>query len=146
MDFSTNDRTFHVLSMIRNSDEPLGSWSLVEMFEEKGINLSSATIGRILNHLEKRGYLKKKSFKGRLITKKGEEAIEQALRMEQINKYTKRLEDLLNSKVLHHFIMVLEARRAIERETVRLSVKNITEEQIKKALSGFLKEIPVFPL
>jgi len=132
MNFPTDDRALQVLSMIRDSEEPLGSWSLVDMFEEQGINLSPATIGRILNHLEKQGYLEKKSYKGRVITRKGEQAMQQALKSRQFDKYTKKLEDLLNSRVLHHFLMVLEARRAIEKEIVRLAAKNITADQIKK--------------
>jgi DNA-binding FadR family transcriptional regulator len=102
------------------------------MFEDKGVNLSPATVGRILNHLEKQGYLEKKSYKGRVITLKGEQAMRQALKSRQFDRYTKKLEDLLNSRVLHHFLMVLEARRAIEKETVRLAAKNISPKQLNK--------------
>jgi DNA-binding FadR family transcriptional regulator len=132
MNFSSDDRALQVLSMIRDSPEPLGSWSLVDMFEEKGVNLSPATIGRILNHLEKQGYLEKKSYKGRVITGKGQQAMQRALKSRQFDKFTKKLENLLDSRVLHHFIMVLEARKAIEKEMARLAAKNITEEQIQK--------------
>jgi transcriptional regulator of heat shock response len=55
VDFSSNDRALQVLSMIRDTEEPFGSWSLVDMFEEKSTNLSPTTIGRILKHLEKQG-------------------------------------------------------------------------------------------
>ncbi len=127
-----NDRELEVLNMIRSSDEPLGSWALVDMFEKKGINLSPATIGRILNQLDKRGYLEKRSYRGRVITAKGRRAMERAARLRQISKYGKDLESLLDAKILRHFIMVLEARRAIERETVRLAAANITKGEVQK--------------
>lgn len=132
MELVNNDRELEVLNMIRSSDEPIGSWALVDMFEKKGINLSPATIGRILNQLDKRGYLEKRSYKGRVITAKGEQAMEHAARLRQISKCGKDLESLLDAKVLRHFIMVLEARRAIERETVRLAAANITDEEVQK--------------
>ena len=132
MELVNNDRELEVLNMIRSSDEPIGSWALVDMFEKKGINLSPATIGRILNQLDKRGYLEKRSYKGRVITTKGERAMEQAARLRQISKCGNDLDSLLDAKVLRHFIMVLEARRAIERETVRLAAANITAEEVEK--------------
>ncbi len=132
MERVNNDRELEVLNMIRSSAEPIGSWALVDMFEKRGIRLSPATIGRILNQLDKRGYLEKRSYKGRVITAKGERAMERAARLQQISKCGKDLESLLDAKVLRHFISVLEARRAIERETVRLAAANITEEEIEK--------------
>jgi GntR family transcriptional repressor for pyruvate dehydrogenase complex len=118
--------------MIRSSAEPIGSWALVDMFEKRGTRLSPATIGRILNQLDKRGYLERRSYKGRVITAKGERAMERAARLRQISKCGKDLESLLDAKVLRHFIIVLEARRAIERETARLAAANISAEEIEK--------------
>jgi len=89
MELENNEREWEVLSMIRNSNEPIGSWALVDMFEKKGINLSPATVGRILNQLDKRGYLEKRSYKGRVITTKGERAMERAAKLRQISKYEK---------------------------------------------------------
>jgi GntR family transcriptional repressor for pyruvate dehydrogenase complex len=124
------DRELEVLTMVRDSDEPLGSWALMSMFEQKGVRLSPATIGRVLMQLEQHGYLERKSFKGRVITKKGKSAITDAENFMRMEDYRKRLEELLHSKVFLHFIMVLEARKTIERETARLAAQNITAEEI----------------
>ena len=132
MEQVNNDRELEVLNMIRSSAEPIGSWALVDMFEKRGIRLSPATIGRILNQLDKRGYLERRSYKGRIITAKGERAMERAARLRQLSKCGKDLESLLDAKVLRHFIIVLEARRAIERETARLAAINITDEEVEK--------------
>jgi GntR family transcriptional regulator, transcriptional repressor for pyruvate dehydrogenase complex len=126
------DRELELLTMVRDSDEPVGSWALMEIFEKRGIYLSPATYGRLLTQLEKQGYLERKSFKGRIITKKGQKAISQAQDVRRLEIYNERLKDLLNSRLLRHFIMVLEARKAIERETVRKAAERITKKQIQR--------------
>ena len=58
--------------------------------------------------------------------------MEQAQGLEQIGTYQNELVGLLNSKVLNHFIMVLEARRAIECETAKLAAQFITDRELDK--------------
>jgi len=128
----TTDRELELLSIVRDSDEPIGSWALMGVFEERGVSLSPATFGRLLTQLEKEGYLERKSYKGRVITEKGIAAIVQAQSLRQMETYRKRLEDLLSSRVLRHFLMVLGARKAIEREAVFLAAKNITKKEIAR--------------
>ncbi|HYE82897.1 MAG TPA: FCD domain-containing protein [Clostridia bacterium] len=121
-----------ILECIKESDEAIGSWYLVEKMEEKDIFISSATIGRILTHLEKLGYVEKEGSKGRNITNKGIEALERTQTINKINFHKEELEKLINTKVLEDFLMVLQARKAIERETVVLAAQNITEAEIKR--------------
>jgi len=128
----TSDRELELLSIVRDSDEPIGSWALMEVFEERGVSLSPATFGRLLTELEQQGYLERKSYKGRVITAKGVAAIAQAEGLRRMESYRKRLEDLLSSRVLRHFLMVLEARKAIEREAASLAAKNITKKEIAR--------------
>jgi len=128
----TTDRELELLSIVRDSDEPIGSWALMEVFEERGISLSPATFGRMLTELEKEGYLERKSYKGRVITKKGIAAIAQAESLRRMESYRKRLEDLLSSRVLRHFLMVLAARKAVEREIACLAAQNITKKELAR--------------
>lgn len=120
-----------VLECIASSETPIGSWYLVEKLEEKGIKVSSATIGRILRTLEKHGYVQKEKFKGRMITEKGLEAIEKAKTIKKINYHKNQLDKIITTDVLEKYIMVLQARIAIERETAKLAAQNITEEEVK---------------
>lgn len=120
-----------VLECISSSETPLGSWYLVEELEKRGIKISSATIGRILVRLEKFGYLEKVGVKGRKITKKGLETIAEAQTIKKINYHKQRLDKMITTEVLENFIMVLEARKAIERETARLAAQNITKKEIE---------------
>jgi len=132
MDLTQETWKLKILEIIASSNEPLGSWNLVNEIEKEGKRLSPATVGRILNELEKNGYLEKQSFKGRIITDEGLAAISNAKRDLKIEEHKKNLDDLINSKVLQNFLMVLEARKAIERTTAALSARHINDEELRQ--------------
>ncbi len=125
-----NKKELMILQLISSSKTPIGSWYLVEDLEKKGIKIGSATIGRILVRLEKFGYLEKVSFKGRKITKKGLDTIAEAETIRKIDYHKQKLDKMITTEVLEHFIMVLEARKAIEKETARLAARNVTDLEI----------------
>lgn len=122
-----DERDLIVLESIRETHEPIGSWALVETLEARDYRVSSASIGRILYRLEKLGYVEGQGNKGRIITDAGRKAIERSKALRSMDTHRQQLENLINSKVLEDFIMVLQARKAIERETSRLAAENITE-------------------
>jgi DNA-binding FadR family transcriptional regulator len=130
-----DDKELIVLECIASSEEPIGSWFLVELLEERDVNTSSATIGRILNKLERLGYVEKESVKGRVITPTGIDAIRNAKTIEKINFHKNELDKMINTKVLEDFIMVLQARKAIERETARLAAQHSTDREIDEMTS-----------
>jgi len=134
-----DDKELTVLECISSSETPIGSWFLVEKLEEKGIKVSSATIGRILANLERYGYVEKEKYKGRTITEKGIDAIEKAKTIKKINYHKNQLDKIITTDVLEKYMMVLQARLAIERETAKLAAQNITEEEIKH-LEEILKQ------
>ena len=126
-----DEKELIVLQCIASSNGPIGSWFLVEKLEEKGIQISSATIGRILSRLEKMGYLEKEKSKGRVIKPEGLEAIERAKIIRNINYHKRELDRLISTEVLESYIMVLQARKAIERETARFAAQNINDVEIQ---------------
>ncbi len=132
MKIITDQKELLILELVSESETPMGSWNLVEKLEEKGISVSPATIGRILNHLEKNGYLAKRKFRGRVITSKGEEAIQKAQHAQKVAIHQRTIEKYINSDVLQNYIMVLEARKAIERATAYLAAMHITDSEIAK--------------
>jgi transcriptional regulator of heat shock response len=119
-----------ILEIINESEGPVGSWYIVNAFTERGVEVSSATIGRELNQLEVLGYLEKHGFKGRSITTLGKQVIEAANTRVELDYYRKSLDDLINSDVLENFLMVLEARLAIERQTARLAAQRVTDNEL----------------
>lgn len=126
-----------ILEIINESTEPVGSWYIVNAFNEQGIEVSSATIGRELNQLEMLGLLEKHGFKGRLVTKLGKKVIEDANTTLELDYYKNSLDEMINSDVLENFLMVLEARLAIERQTSRLAAQRINEEELAELKKCF---------
>ncbi|NLK63577.1 MAG: FCD domain-containing protein [Tissierellia bacterium] len=124
------DKEIAVLESLEVSKGPMGSWNLVEKLEEKGYYISSATIGRILNTLEKRGYAQKYGNNGRIITQEGLDALSNSKIKNHISEQTQTLEQMISTTVLDDYIIVLQARKAIERETARLAAENITKEEL----------------
>ncbi|MEL7601854.1 MAG: FCD domain-containing protein [Bacillota bacterium] len=133
------EKELAVLECLKSSGIPLGSWNLVEKLEERGMSVSSATIGRILNTLERMGLVKKNGHSGRIITPAGVEALSNAKVIDNIKQHTEKLEQLVTTTVLEDYILVLEARKAIEREAARLAAENITETELQ-ALEEILAE------
>ena len=131
MDLNKDKWKKQILEIINESDEPVGSWYIVNVLNERGVEVSSATIGRELNQLEILGYLEKHSFKGRLITQKGKDVITKANNLQEINFYKNSLDKMINSNVLENYLKVLEARQAIERETARLAAQRITDKELE---------------
>ena len=121
-----------ILEIINNSDEPVGSWSIVNTLKEQGIEVSSATIGRELNQLEMMGLVEKNKFKGRSITPAGREKIQETNNSLELEYHRDKLSELINSDVLENFLMVLDARIAIERQTAILAAQKITESEIEE--------------
>jgi DNA-binding FadR family transcriptional regulator len=99
-------------------------------FRDEGVEVSSATIGRELNQLDMLGFVEKHGYKGRSITVKGRKVVEEANNRQEIDYYRNSLDELINSNVLENFIMVLEARLAIERQTARLAAERITDQEL----------------
>ena len=132
MDIKSDKWKKQILEIIAESTEPVGSWFIVNTFKDRGVEVSSATIGRELNQLESLGLVEKQNFKGRLITRRGREVIAEANSSLEIDYHKSRLDEMINSNVLDNFLMVLEARQAIERKTVSLAAQRITPEELRE--------------
>ena len=140
MKTNLDERDLLVLECIRDAGAPVGSWSLVEEMEKRDCKMSSASIGRILYRLESRGFVESQTNKGRILTTLGLKAIEKAKAFISMDSHRKKLESLIDSRVLDEFIMVLQARKAIERETVRLAAENISEARLQRLESIIVEQ------
>ncbi|RKX79944.1 MAG: hypothetical protein DRP87_01370 [Spirochaetes bacterium] len=127
-----NERSLKILEIVSRADKPVGSWYIANKLSEVGIEVSFATIGRDLNSLEQKGFLKKNGIKGRTITPLGVEALLKSKKKQSIEEHNTKLVNLINSNVLKNFLMVLEARKTIEMTTARLAAQNITDNELKK--------------
>lgn len=120
-----------ILFVLQHQMEPLGSWLLRAKLISMGINISIASIGRILKDMDVRGLTINEGNKGRKLTEKG------STKYKKINYELKRKHlqhDLLcavqpaNEKELVH---LLQARKLMEEETARLAAIYATQEDIK---------------
>ncbi len=127
------NREITVLEVIREAQEPLGAWNLEELLAQKEIHVSTSTVGRMLNRLEKQGYLtKQQSNRGRTITDAGRSLLNTYRQELRIRPLSEQLTQVLNSQVLEKYLMVLEARKALERPIVRMAAEKITPEQLSR--------------
>ncbi len=131
MESRTTERELLILETVRGAAEPLGAWNLVELLAGKGVQIGASTAGRALNHLEKRGYLAKSDVnQGRTITAKGLALLQRVEQERHLRPLNAQLGEVVNSKVLENDLMVLEARKVIERATVRLATRYISEQEL----------------
>jgi GntR family transcriptional repressor for pyruvate dehydrogenase complex len=126
------EQVMTILTIISNSEEPLGSGAIKEELSRRGHNLSEATVGRILRALDTRGLTERIGYRGRTLTTAGKAHLEQLLierkRALSSNELLKALKATGKEKLLD----VLVARRAIERENARLAALHATREELEE--------------
>ncbi|NPV71450.1 MAG: FCD domain-containing protein [Firmicutes bacterium] len=103
----------------------VGSWALRETLARHGYPISEATAGRILHELDARGFTTRVSNRGRMLTQSG---VERFAYLDAGRRAfgTGGAERLLDASKCKQLLEVLQARRAIERETARLAAINAT--------------------
>lgn len=121
-----------VLKIIENSDKAMGTWAVEDKLKEEDIEVSSATVGRILSKLENSEFLEKHKNKGRTITLEGKLAIKRAETINVINFHQNKINEIISTEILGNFIMIIQARKAIEKETCRLATRHITQAELDK--------------
>ena len=112
-----------ILELIRSAPEPIGSWYIVNYLNEKGIRVSSATVGRVLNKLENQGYLQKEKFKGRVITEKGYQVIQYDHGLKQMADEQSKIVELIDHTQRSNLMNILNARLAIEPQLAAIAAE-----------------------
>ena len=123
-----------ILELIRSAPEPIGSWYIVNYLNEKGIRVSSATVGRVLNKLENQGYLQKEKFKGRVITEKGYRVIQYDHGLKQMADEQNKIVELIDHTQRSNLINILNARLAIEPQLAAIAAETATSEDQQRML------------
>ncbi len=114
-----------ILEEIESSNIPVGA----SMLSLK-INTSQATIGRILQNLDYKGYLEKQSNKGRVLTESGKNYLQSIKLSQNVKENTEELIRVSSSTDKYFLLDVLNTRKILERETAYLAAQKITKEQI----------------
>ncbi len=122
---------FYILKIIENSDYPIGSGIISEQLKRYGFDISEATVGRTLRELDLQGYTEKVGFRGRTLTRKGQNKLNDLEQEYELKQYGNELINLLKVEKKNELIDILIARKAIERELARLAAVNAEDGDIK---------------
>lgn len=123
--------TYLLARMIGKSESPVGAWTLKEELEQSGINYGTATVGRYLKELDSRGMTEQRSNQGRILTEDGKKWLAKVsgnvARAQMHNESSKALRVNKYSDLVD----LIQARKAIEVEAVRLAVANATAQEVE---------------
>ena len=117
---------------IAQKEEPVGSWSLKIELESKGIESSTATIGRYLKTMDARGYTIQKSNQGRILTPAGRiwlDGLENRLTRAKVRDDVSRA---IHVNEYTEMVDLMKVRKLIEVEAARLAAQNAKEEDLKR--------------
>ncbi len=118
---------YEILYQISKNNLPMGA-SLLSL----KIDASQATIGRKLQELEHKNFLKKESNKGRIITSEGKKYLKKLKNDIIKSQNVKELIKDSNSFSKKRLLDILMVRKILERETVRMATKRITKTQLRR--------------
>ncbi|MEC9488123.1 MAG: FCD domain-containing protein [Halanaerobium sp.] len=125
------DTEYNVLKIIEQEGEPVGSCTISTKISP-GDALSEATVGRILRALDQKGLTRKVGFQGRVLTASGVEELQEYEKNKEKELHIHRFLKLTQVEEKRELLNILVARRAIERETAALAVKNTSGEIIEE--------------
>ncbi|MGM0420258.1 MAG: FCD domain-containing protein [Bacillota bacterium] len=123
-------KEYEILNIINSLEGPVGSGIISQQISREYESFSEATIGRILRHLDERGFTEKKPYRGRILTSRGEQALQKYEQNRQMKETINQFLDLTKIEKRQELLDMLIARRAIEKEIARLAVGNIDNEDI----------------
>jgi HTH-type transcriptional regulator, global nitrogen regulator NrpRI len=90
----TERKTVAILKVLSESKEPLGSISIARELENQGIHLNERTVRYHLRITDARGYTQPLGRDGRMLTRKGQEELVNALAPEQLGFVIERIASL----------------------------------------------------
>lgn len=131
-----------IMKCLIDRKEPSGSWILKSMLQDMGVNIGTATIGRILKDLDSKEYTKPVSNKGRILTTKGSEYIEKKLIDLKRAHLNNNVMEAAQSNNLSELVDLLSTRAMLECEAAKQAALRASEEDIRlieKALNDHQK-------
>lgn len=130
---------YEILSILEEREEPVGSNLLSQLLAARNVEVSEATVGRVLSEMDRKDLTSKQGFQGRVITGQGRQVLDRIKRFQQRMTYGNRFIDTLESRGKEDLIDILIARRAIERELARLAAIHATDAEIR-LMESILRE------
>jgi GntR family transcriptional regulator, transcriptional repressor for pyruvate dehydrogenase complex len=128
----------NILTIIRDSPQPMGCGAISHLLSKQGVSISEATVGRLLRDMDNQGHTEKAGFQGRLLSAQGMTRLAQLENRQKGRQWGEDFANALNGHTKEQLLEVLVARRAIESELAYLAAVNRTKDEAK-ALAGVLE-------
>ena len=123
---------FELFKILADAQNPIGSITLSLLLKDEGLNVSGATLGRILIRFDHQGFTVKRGYQGRILTDAGRKKFEELSSKLRLSELSSKFYESIDTESKDNLIDVLIARRGIERETVRLAALRATKEDLQK--------------
>jgi GntR family L-lactate dehydrogenase operon transcriptional regulator len=120
-----------VLTIIRDSAQPVGCGAISHQLRNVGHSTSEATVGRVLRDLDNQGYTDKAGFQGRRLSALGLARLSQLENKQKSLQWGEEFASALRGHSKDQLLEVLVARRAIESELAYLAAINRSEEECR---------------
>lgn len=128
---------YELLRILKEIDQPIGSTALSLALKGREIEVSAATVGRMLSDFDHKGLTLRQGYRGRMLTEDGETRLSDLQRRQDLQEFSSAFYDSVDAKGKDDLVDVLTARRGIEREIARLAALNATEEDIESIREAF---------
>ena len=122
---------FELFSLLTSVQDPMGSVTLSLLLREKNLNISSATVGRMLVRFDHEGLTARHGFRGRVLTDAGVKRFMELRNKQHFEELTSKFYKSIDAESKDNLIEVLIARRGIEQESVRLAATRATKEDLQ---------------
>lgn len=129
------EQEYFVLHLLSVSREPLGAGAIREELAGNDMQLSEATVGRLLRNLDRDGLSRRIGFRGRMLTEQGKERLSALVDERERIVSTDAFLESIKSREKTVLLEILVARRAIEREISRLAAAVRTDEDLARIRS-----------
>lgn len=117
------------LSLLAESDEPVGSPRLVVAMGAEGIEIAEATAGRYLRTMDERGMTARIGRQGRVITESGRQRLQHLLLINRLDEQSSELVRILSERDITRLSDILNLRRVVEGEAARLAALRATDDE-----------------
>jgi len=121
-----------ILRILAEHDGPVGSGTLQIALRRRGLRLSAPTVGRKLRELEVDGAVVKVGVRGRVLTPAGRDRFTELERELRLASSSEALNQLITRGSKQEILELLEARRILEREIIRLAVRHATPKDVER--------------
>jgi len=123
--------TYLILKHLSETNVPVGSWILSDILKSRNLQVSIATIGRLLKNLDTEGYTSLAGTGGRIITPKGLEYLNMLSEKVKNEELRRSLMNAFQPQNLQELLDLYRTRKLLECETARLAAMRASDADIE---------------